>query len=283
MPTKTVFITSGTTFTVPLDFGSIVSIEAIGGASRGGGAYAKSTSVTGLIAGATAYCNVAAGFINTAGDTWFNVSAATAPSSATDGVRAKGGTSTTGGAAASCVGDVAYSGGNKGSGTSSYAGGGAAGPLGSGTNGGANYTGTSIVTGGGGGAAGGAGSAGADGTSTAAGSGAAGPGGSGGGGATNSTDASAPTAGGGGGGGGAYNNIDTSTYRSNTKGAMLNTWLDEFGTYAGPAGGAGGEADSTVQEIGTNYGGGGSNAAGGQGIIVFTYNVAPPGNFLMVF
>ena len=36
MAIKTVFITSGTTFTIPSDFGSLVSVEAIGG---GGGSW----------------------------------------------------------------------------------------------------------------------------------------------------------------------------------------------------------------------------------------------------
>jgi len=64
---KTVFIsTAGTgTYTIPSDFDTFISVEAIGGGGGGGssvsngggggGAYAKSTSVTGLVAGNTAY------------------------------------------------------------------------------------------------------------------------------------------------------------------------------------------------------------------------------------
>ena len=42
MAIKTVFITSGTTFTIPADFGSLVSIEAIGG---GGASYSATTAL----------------------------------------------------------------------------------------------------------------------------------------------------------------------------------------------------------------------------------------------
>ena len=72
MTTKTVFITTtgAGTFTVPGDFLSLVSVEAIGaggGSLRlggapgsGGGAYAKSTGVTGLVANGTAYVSIGA-------------------------------------------------------------------------------------------------------------------------------------------------------------------------------------------------------------------------------
>jgi alpha-tubulin suppressor-like RCC1 family protein len=93
---KTVFITAtgAGTFTVPLDFQSFVSVEAIGGGGNGGtagrggggGAYAKSTAVTGLAAGRTAFYQV--GGAST--DTWFNTVSAAAPTLTTQGVLAKG-------------------------------------------------------------------------------------------------------------------------------------------------------------------------------------------------
>ena len=75
MATKVVFITSGTTFTVPSDFGSLVSVECIGGGGSGakgkvgvsyatgggGGAYAKVTSISGLTAGGSVNIAVGAG------------------------------------------------------------------------------------------------------------------------------------------------------------------------------------------------------------------------------
>jgi hypothetical protein len=138
MATKTIFITSGTTFTVPLDFGSIVSIEAIGGGGGGstvatgnpgggggGGAYAKSTAVAGLGAGQTTYVSIGAGGARTTngGNTWFNITN-TAPTLNTTGVLAVGGnggvgasdTPGTGGANTSCIGTSAFSGGSGGSG-----------------------------------------------------------------------------------------------------------------------------------------------------------------------
>ena len=47
MAVKTVFITSGTTFTIPSDFGSLVSVEAIGagGGSTTGGTTGSAVAV----------------------------------------------------------------------------------------------------------------------------------------------------------------------------------------------------------------------------------------------
>ena len=110
--TKVVFITSGTTFSIPADFVTLISVQCIGGggsgahggnntgAAGGGGAYAASTAVTGLVAGGMAYVNVGAGGAPTSyglgdgsagGDTWFNAASATAPTSTTQGALAKGG------------------------------------------------------------------------------------------------------------------------------------------------------------------------------------------------
>ena len=141
MAIKTVFITTPglSTFTIPSDFGAFVSVEAIGGgggttlitgsSGGGGGAYAKSTSISGLVANAVAYVSIGVGGSNTGGnggDTWFNKTN-TVPTSSTTGTLAKGGSAGVqptladtfsggglGGDSASCVGNLAYSGGTGG-------------------------------------------------------------------------------------------------------------------------------------------------------------------------
>lgn len=275
MATKVVFITTtgAGTFTVPSDFGSLVSVECIGGgksgatsgAAGGGGAYSLSDAVTGLTAGGTAYVSVGAA----GADTWFNAASNAAPSTTSQGALAKGSTSGTGGASASGVGTTKYSGGN-GGGNYGGGGGGAAGPSGAGKNGGA-YS-ASYYTGGGGGGANN-GSAGASGGSSG-GAGGNGPGGTGGGsgGSGNGSNATANTGGGGGGGGsgnggaGASDDIWTQTSDSAT---------------AGPGGGGGGGCafSNGTGGAGGLYGGGGGSGsvaggAGKQGLIVFTYNAA---------
>ncbi len=107
MAIKTIFITSGTTFTIPSDFVSLVSVECLGagggipsgGASSafskgggGGGGYANTTNITGLAANGTAYVNVGAGVTTTnGGTTWFNGASNAAPTVSTQGALARGG------------------------------------------------------------------------------------------------------------------------------------------------------------------------------------------------
>ena len=197
--TKVIYLTSGSTFVVPVDWNNASNtVEAIGGGgggaganqapggSGGGGAYSKSVNLT-LVAGATVPYQVGAGGKGGAangsnngtagGDTWFG--STTFPSSG-QAVGAKGGglgtagvaltsagTSGSGGAAASGyatgTGNVKSSGGNGGNANAFHQGsggaGGAAGPHGAGANGGAT---TVSNAGGGGGGGGGGGSAGAD-------------------------------------------------------------------------------------------------------------------------
>ena len=102
MATKTVFITTGTTFTIPSDFKYLSSVEIIGGGGTGyshglgygsgggGGAYANSTSITGLTAGGTAYVS----FGVAGGTTYFNTTNA-APTVSSTGVLAQNGVTAT--------------------------------------------------------------------------------------------------------------------------------------------------------------------------------------------
>lgn len=256
-------ITSGTQWRVPADCTS-ATIECIGGGSVGGGAYSKTNTVT-LTPLSLAYINVGSGSeTEAAGDTWFNKSVYSPPSSTTNGARAKGGNGlppvtagvATGGQASSGVGDVKYSGGS-GYGyyteaccntfTFGYSFGGAAGPNGAGGDG--------LLTGsygGGGGANGGESATGTTGGNNRLGSG---------GGAAGNP----PSAGSNGGGGGAR----TGGSGNGGAGSADLVFTDYLGNTYGPAGGGGGaiNLDSTVS--GALYGGGGGQ--GGQGLIIVTY------------
>jgi hypothetical protein len=288
-----VFLTSTTTttWTVPSDWNSGQNtIQCVGGggsvaASRsgggGGGAYSASTNVS-LRPGATAYLSVGAA----AGDTWFNGAANAAPSSASTGCLAKGGTTAisatggAGGAAASGIGTVKYSGGTGGTNGSwgGGGGGGAAGPSGAGAHGGAS---TNQGGGGGGGADGG--SAGSSGGSTAGGPGGNGVGGSGGGAA--GTPGAAGTTGGGGGGANSTNGSAGSGGAGGSDTA--------FDAAHGAGGGGGGASDAStgsgkVGGAGGLYGGGGggipddsgsTGGAGAPGVIAISYGTGDPTNF----
>jgi len=297
MAQKVVFITTigAGTFTVPVDFASLVSVEAIGGGGGGGsstsngggggGAYAKSTSVTSLVAGGTAYYSVGifgvGGSTGTAGgDSWFNAASNAAPTLNTQGCLAKGGggggnSGGSGGASASCIPITgAFSGGTGGNpgGTSAGGGGGAAGPGGIGGNGSAAF-GTGQGKGGGGGGASllAAGNNAGTATSTNGGSGGNGGSGTGGGTAgTNAINATSGTAGtgGGGGGGGTFGG-------DGGAGGTGSYWTQSSNSATAGSGGGGGGGNG----VGGLYGGGGSGSGtnGAQGIIVFTYNVSATG------
>ena len=138
-----VFLTSGTSWTVPADWSSTNTVEAIGGggngtaaiqntrggASGGGGGYSKSVNLTGLSGSVTIQVGGAAQ------DTWFN--SASFPSTG-QAVGAKGGTSAVGGS--SGTGGAAASGYATGTGSAKFSGGsfggGAGGPNGNGGDGG---------------------------------------------------------------------------------------------------------------------------------------------------
>jgi hypothetical protein len=283
-------------FTVPADFVSLVSIEAIGsgtlgnssaatgGGGGGGGAYAYSpvSSITGvtITAGSTIVYYSVSGF-NYGGDTWISIGTNSTPSS-TIGVMAKTGsapsTSTggAGGSGASSVGTIKNSGGTGGAGSTGSrrnggGGGGAGGFNSAGGTGGAAYNLSTADkgSGGGGSANSTSGSAGAGGLS-AGGAGQSGLG-TGGTGATASTSATAGTGGGGGGGGFGL----SSPYYLGAVGGVIST----SGTYTIGAGYGG--------SSGSSFTGGSGGGAPFSGAILFTYStVAAPtatGNFFLMF
>jgi hypothetical protein len=252
-PTPTiVFLTSGTSWTVPSNWNSSNNtVEVVGGGGGGaksagvsgggggGGAYSKVTNVTLAPGGTVSYAAGAGGARDggTGGDTYFCNSTSNCASISGSAVRVgakggAGGSSTSGGAggaSGSGVGSTKYSGGNGADGSGSYAGGGAgaAGLHGDGN----NAPSTGVMPGG----AGDAGYGGAGGVGSSGGSGAQA------GGAGTEWDS---THGSGGGGGGGYGGENPG------------------GLYG--AGGAGvGQAYSPGP---TEHGG-----AGTQGLIVITY------------
>jgi len=309
MTVKALFIyttTGGIAFQVPADYGSLVSIEAIGGGGGsgtnyggGGGAYAISTSSTlssSLTPGQNFFFQVGTGGVPggaAATDTWANTAGMFAPTSASTGVLAKAGASPAGGSASNCVGTLAYSGGNGGIRGIAPGGGGAAGSrLGTGGNGG---DGDVDAAGGGGGVLGN----GVDGSFSPpnqnfGGNGGTGfQGGAGGLGATSTRTATAGTSstgsGGGGGGGGGID--DTGRYTGGA-GGTLNLAYPNTGAqpFAGGGGGGGLPAASGNGGLGGGGGGGGNglgpgSALGGNGVILFVYNSATTsdGNFFVFF
>jgi hypothetical protein len=304
-------------FTVPSDFGSLVSIRAFGaaginstsisssqGGGGGGGGYSETVAAsitTPITAGSTlVYYSVPElpTSIVSASSCWINIGTNSVPTAVTSGVLANSGGNTstnTGGAGGSvtgAVGSTTRAGGTGGTGFTSVSrggggGGGAAGPAAVGGAGGNAYNLSTLRGGGGGGASnGGAGGAGGNATTNSAGgSGGSVSGGSGGTGATATVAATAGTNGGGSGGGfGATGNNTPPT------GSILSF---EGGLYLinGGTGGKGGQTGAYSQG---GKGGAGvySDSVGtliyGDGLVVFTYNSATPvatseGNFFFLF
>jgi len=99
MATKTVLVTSGTTWVAPhdLDSGIAATVVCLGGGAAGGGGRGESS--LNLIANASIFINIGAGAgeSSAAGDTWFNwnsstrTSANSSPVTSTDGVKGNGG------------------------------------------------------------------------------------------------------------------------------------------------------------------------------------------------
>jgi hypothetical protein len=260
-----IFLTSGTSWTVPSDWNSgSNTIECIGGGQAGstsgtggtGGAYSKVSNFSAAV-GNNLTIQIGAGGVSSGangGDTWFNL---------TSTVLAPGG-----GSATTQVGTTQNTGG--GGGASNGAGGGGGGAAGPNGNGGAG--GSSGFYGGGGGGGNGGGANG----STANGLG--GPGGEGGnnlsgsaGGAGGNNASGSPGTNGGGGGGAGY-----SAGTTGGAGGNGTDWTASYGS-GGGGGGANLNGASALVNGGTGglYGAGGSGGnpvgAGAQGIIVITY------------
>lgn len=288
-------VTVGTAFTVPSDFGSLISIDCIGaggwGANGiggtgggGGGGFGRSTTATGLAQGVTCFY-----FVGQNVDSWFRVGTNAAPTTAAEGAlgvagaNGSGSTGGAGGAAANCVGDVRFSGGKGGNGS-----------------GGANAS-TNRGGGGGGGAfSGGIGGNGGDGMPNdpeGAGGGGGGAGSSGPGGNGSSATSGGAAGAGGGGAGGVGGTISTTPgpgqsgviYSSVTNGG---TTPPANPSDVGTSGGGGG-ADGRPGFIGAIWNGGPGNAYGGggggkantrtpgsasTGVVVFSYNAVAPLN-----
>ncbi len=294
----TVFITSGTSWSVPADWNSTENfVEVIGGGGGGndiqtngsggggGGAYALTRNVS-LTPGGSATIQVGAGGNGTptAGtDTWFNGASCAASSTCAKGGSAGGTTSGgAGGLSTTSIGSIRYKGGTGGGGNNtgdtSGGGGGAGGRRGIGANGGAGNS-TATEGGGGGGGAGGGGSNGTAGAAAAGGAGGNGYGGSGGGTAGNNVTCGsggtggAGTAGTGAGGGGG----------DKLCGGGAGSIGQEWDATHGSGSGGGGSGSTTagaglVGGAGGTYGGGGGGGgttnlggAGGQGLIAVTY------------
>ncbi len=289
----TIYITSGSTWTVPSDATILTTVECIGGgangqagtnasgvvfdgvagdggAGGGGGAFSRKNNV-GVTPGAV--LPIVIGGVGQ--DTTFNTSICLA----------KGASGQSGGQAASGIGDIKVSGGSGGSGAPVSAsfyggypgggggGGGGGGPIGSGGSpaaGASGFPGLTGYTGGPGASGGGAGGQG-DGTAGGAG-GAAGLGGgaistysastNGGNGGAGSEYNPGRGAGGGGGGGGS---------QADVYGPIIGSGGNGGGYGGGGGGGGGGDLDRGAG--GAYIGGSGGSA--GQGIIIITYTPTP--------
>lgn len=308
--TVTVYLTSGTSWTVPVDWNSASNtIEVIGGGGGGsnyptgggGGAYSKISNLS-LTSGASVGYAVGSGgaggatgasFVvgSAGGDTYFCNTTSNCASIGGSAVQvgAKGGSGgatsavqTSGGASASGVGTTKYSGGNApapvGNGSG---GGGAGGPNGAGANGG-----QSLSTGGGGGGGGGGGSVGSDDSGFIGGNGGNNVAGTGGG--TGGGNGAAGTAGTNGGGGGGAGRPSADNATGGNGGAGIE-WDSSHGS-GGGGGGAGGLVGGSPNSFGGAgglYGAGGGAGGydgtngykggdGAQGIIVIRYTATEP-------
>jgi len=311
---KTIFFGSDTatsgSFTLPSDFGSLVSLRAVGGgginsggssASNGGGAggggYSETlgASVTAsMVAGSTlVYYNLPAPAAGSSASSWINIGTNSAPTSVTSGVSAFFGANTSdniagaGGNAGSAVGNTRYYGGSGGNGFTSSrnnggGGGGAGSPSGSGGFGGNAWNSNTNRGGGGGGAVAGGGAGSAAPSSTSGGAGGSISGGSGGAPASSTTLATEALNGNGGGGGyqsrapslGSARSVDNGLYYISSgaggKGGVTGV------INSGGAGGGGAIFDSNTSLIRA------------VPLVLFTYNATTPpvtdtGNFFFLF
>ena len=301
--TTNIYLTSGTSWTVPANWNSAnnaievigggaggVFYATLGGGGGGGGGYSKISNLA-LSAGATVTYQVGAagagsssGTGNAGGDTYFNGTGITCSAQS---VCAKGGgapsnnTNGAGGAAGSGIGTTTYSGGAGGIGRSNNnsggGGGGGAGPNGTGGAGGAG-SGSADGAGGGGGGNGG-GSAGVDASGATPGTGGNNFAGTGGGTAGGSAGGDGTNGGGGGGGGPGGGGVN-----AGGAGSAGTDWDFTHGSGGGGGGGAVHNSSTGAAAGGSagNYGGGGGGATsrisgsasggtGAQGIIHISY------------
>ena len=312
-----VYLTSGTSWTVPSDWNSETnSVEVIGGGGAGGsdanrgaagggaggGAYAKITNTAIFFPGSSYTIQVGAGGTpggpgggNAGGagtDTWISTTGS-APAATSQGVLAKGGgggsmnTAGSGGSAGSSIGTVTFSGGTGGAGVNGGGGGGGSGFAATGGSGGSGGNAGATSGGGGGGGDGGASTTnGSPGVPASAAGGAGGTGGTG-------------TAGGGGGSGsgsvGSGGGGATGTGGSGPTGGVGGAGQEWDSTHGGGGGGGGGASAANgftagAGASGGSYGGGGGGAgdtsatgnsggAGASGIIVIKYTPAALSSF----
>lgn len=257
-----IFLTSGTTHVIPLDFNPAANtVAAIGAGNRslggasirpgqgaGGGGFAQSSNLTPSSGTVQIQIGANSGISGTTGASWWD---GTALGSGTCQVGACGGftgtgVSVNGGTAATCVGTTTFSGGNGGTIVSGNTnggsgGGGAGGPNGNGVAG-SNAAAGGAAAVGGAGDAGSGGAGGAAATTTVAGQ----PGGAG---TTWTSNPGGASAGPGGGGGGGRGGVGTPGFIGGNG-----------GLYGGGAGGPGCNGASV-----------GPQSDGAQGIIVVTY------------
>ena len=258
----TIFLTSGSSWTVPSDWGTPNSVECIaagGGGGRGGGGagggYAKAVNIS-LTAGSSVSIGVGTGGAGNLGGTGgtggtTSFGSACSASGGTGGLDGYNNTGAGGSGGSGTVGSILRSGGNGGAYGAGLpgTGGGGGGAAGASANGTTGSAGVGFATSGGNGGAGGGGSGGGGGAgaTTIGAAGAAG-------GTGTNYDASHGSGGGGGGGQGSY---WSPGYNAGNGGAG--------GSYGG--GGGGGGQGYTID---------GTGGTGGSGLIVITYTPRLP-------
>ena len=279
IPPQVIYLTTGTSWTVPANWNSASNtIECIGGGGGGrggvdssgcggggGGAYSKISNLALTAGGSVTYQVGSGGAAGSAGgDSYFNgASLGAASVGAKGGNGATSGSGGSGGVADSGVGTTKNSGGNGGGAGSrgAGAGGGAAGPKGAGANGGNGGTPPVDPGAGGGGGGNGGGSAGANAVAsqTVGANGGNNSLGAGAGAGGNNANGSPGTNGGGGGGGAGTNG-------SPGKNGGAGGVGDEFdATHGSGGGGGGGGSPNPSSGMSGNGGGGGSYGGGGGG------------------
>jgi hypothetical protein len=306
--TNTIYLTTGSSWTVPADWnssnntiqcigagggGAVGVANGVGGAAGGGGAYAIKSNLS-LTGGGSVTYHIAPGGDNGATDTYFNGAASsTASLACSSGSNALVDAGGAGATTAHSIGDTKYAGGAGGGSSGAFeagGGGGGGGSAGSNDAGKSGATAASDVGAGGGGSDGGSSTAGADGVLDATG----GTGGNGNGGTGGGAGGDACVVLwyglmgflGGGGGGGSYNCGGAS---GGGGGGGVDGSTDSVHASGGGGGGGGHDSHGVAGNnggTGGQFGGGGGGAGsgdaatftagvGGQGIIVITYTSAP--------